>query len=67
MFESHSISAQEIEENRIEGVKLHWRGEATQLQQLFDRLPTLAIERHNSLVEELSQRLSTIEQRLDSL
>ncbi len=67
MLNEYGISQQEIEENRIEGVKLHWRGESAELQRMFDRLPTLAIERHNALVEELSLRLDSIEQRLDSL
>ncbi len=67
MFSQQSISQQEIEENRLEGSKLHWRGEAQQLQQTFDKLPMLAIEKHNALVLALSTRLEQIEQRLQQL
>ncbi len=71
MIAEQTITQQEIEGHRLEGVKLHWRGESRELQQMFDRLPLLAIARHNSLVqaivlqnEQYEQRIAHLEQQL---
>ncbi len=58
-MEQFKLTNQEVSENQVEGAKVSWRNESSQLQQLFDRLCKLLISRYNALVDFLTESKAT--------